>query len=118
MPFQLYIDLAASLTLNMATPQIIHDPFAFTSSTSVHSSKKKLKEDVLTYNEAMTSPFQVELYHAMHKENHMLANVFKCRELVPCTPNMKVLFDLELLHQKKFKAQFCACRNEQEEGID
>ena len=88
--------------------------------------KKKAKDDVLTYNEAMSGPFQEEFYHAMREEIHTLANVFRCWELVPREPGMKVLrstwtFRVKRFPDgsiKKFKARFCACGNEQEEGID
>ena len=108
----------APLIQEIRDPRILH--------THSLRNKKKAKEDVLTYNEAMSSPFQEEFYHAMREEIHSLVNVFRCWELVPRHPGMKVLrstwnFRVKRFPDgsvKKFKARFCACGNEQQEGID
>lgn len=124
-----YTDFASYMVLEQTpspTPLIqeIRDPRIL--HTHTLRNKKKAKEDVLTYNEAMSSPFQEEFYHAMREEIHTLANVFRCWELVPREPGMKVLrstwnFRIKRFPDgsvKKFKARFCACGNEQQEGID
>ena len=83
-PTQPFISLASSLTFDttVTTPHLINDvldPRLFNTSPAMRSTKKKYKEDVLTYNEAMmASPFQDEFYHAMREELHTLANIFKC----------------------------------------
>ena len=124
-----YTDFASYMVMECtpsSTPLIqeIRDPRIL--HTHALRNKKKAKEDVLTYNEAMSSTFQEEFYHAMREEIHTLANVFQCWELVPREPGMKVLrstwnFRVKRFPDgsvKKFKAQFCACGNEQLEGID
>lgn len=86
----------------------------------------KYSADILSYDDAMRGPFQAEFYQAAREELHTLVNTFKCWELVPRLPHMKVLpctwnFRIKRYPDgsvKKFKARFCACGNKQVEGVD
>jgi hypothetical protein len=62
----------------------------------------------------------------MQVELNTLVKDFYCWDLVPCTPDMKVISSTWALKVKrysnrsvkKFKARFCACGNQQNKGID
>ncbi len=79
--------------------------------------KFKYNKDNLSFESAVCGPFQREYWKAMQVELDTLETNFKCWDLVPQTPYMKVISSTWALKVKrypdgtvkKFKARSCAC---------
>ncbi len=88
---------------------------------AIKSLKSKYNKDNPSFETSVCGPFQAEYCKAMQVELNT-----QCWYLVPQTPDMKVIsstWALKVKHYpdrmvKKFKAHFCACGNQQKEGID
>ncbi len=89
------------------------------------SASSKYNKDNPSFDTATLGPFQAQFWKAMYDELTTLIQEFDCCGLCSA-PSMNVLLSTLAFtincypdcHVKKFKAQFCAQGDKQQEGID
>ncbi len=69
---------------------------------AIKTSKSKYNKDNLSFESAVCGPFQAEYWKAMEVELDMLKTDFKCWDLVPRTPDMKVISSTWSLQVKRY----------------
>jgi hypothetical protein len=58
---------------------------------AIKTSKSQYNEDYLSFESAVCGPFQAEYWKAMQVELDTLETNFKCCDLVPQTPDRKII---------------------------